>query len=235
MSARVDRPLAHRLLGRHVLGRPEGKPGLRHPRAAGGTHRQRDAEVRDERAAVVEQNILRLDVAVDHAMPVRVVERARHLARETHRVVDRELMLAGEPGAKRLPFDVRHHVEEQPVRVAALEQRQDVRVLELSRGLDLGEESLGAERRREVRMQHLDRDVAIVLEVVREVDRGHPSRAELALDEVAIRQGPGEARNVAGHGARTRSSNSAAQLTTTTTPALPTGSSSTKLPSRATS
>jgi hypothetical protein len=38
-------------------------------------------------------------------------------------------------------------------------------------------------------MEHLERDRPVVLEVLGEVDRGHPSAAELALDAVAICQG----------------------------------------------
>ncbi|HEU4829762.1 MAG TPA: hypothetical protein VFT04_11270 [Gemmatimonadales bacterium] len=42
-------------------------------------------------------------------------------------------------------------------------------------------------------MQHLDRDLALVAEVVREVDRGHAAGAELALEAVAAVQRGGEA------------------------------------------
>ena len=93
-----------------------------------------------------------------------------------------KLPLALQPRAQRLALDERHHVEEQPAGVAAVEQRQDVRMLQLRRRLDLGEEPLGAERGAEVRMQDLDRDVAVVLEVVREIDGRHAAGAELALD-----------------------------------------------------
>ena len=48
--------------------------------------------------------------------------------------------------------------------------------------LDLAQEPLAGQRPREVRAEHLDGDVAVVLEVVREVDRGHAAGAELALD-----------------------------------------------------
>jgi hypothetical protein len=36
--------------------------------------------------AVVQQNVLGLDVAVDHALAMRVVERTRDLARDAHRI-----------------------------------------------------------------------------------------------------------------------------------------------------
>ena len=44
--------------------------------------------------AVVQQDVLRLEIAVDDAVPVRVVERARHCRRDADRFVDRELLLA---------------------------------------------------------------------------------------------------------------------------------------------
>jgi len=40
--------------------------------------------------------------------------------------------------------------------------------------------------------QHLERHLAIVLEILGEVDGGHPTRTELALDRVAIGEGDGE-------------------------------------------
>ena len=54
---------------------------------------------------------------------------------------------------------------------------------------DLAQEALGAERRGELGAQHLERDLAVVPEVVGEVDRGHAAAAELALDRVAAGEG----------------------------------------------
>ena len=126
---------------------------------------ERDAEVGDQRAAVVQQDVLGLDVAVDHAVPVRVVERVGDLARDPHRVVDRELLLAVEPVAERLALDERHDVVEEAVGLARVEQREDVRMLQIGGELDLGEEPLGAEHRGELGVQHLERDVAVVPQV----------------------------------------------------------------------
>jgi len=41
----------------------------------------------------------------------------------------------------------------------------------------------------ELRVQHLDGDVALVLDVVAEIHRGHTAATELPLDEVAVLQG----------------------------------------------
>jgi hypothetical protein len=46
-------------------------------------------------------------------------------------------------------------------------------MLEVRGGLDLLQESLGADDRRDLGAEHLDRDFAIVAHVVREVDHGH--------------------------------------------------------------
>ena len=53
--------------------------------------------------------------------------------------------------------------------------------------------TFAAERRTQVRVQHLHRDVALVLEIVREVHSGHTAGAEFALEALAIGQRGGEA------------------------------------------
>jgi hypothetical protein len=54
--------------------------------------------------------------------------------------------------------------------------------------LDLLDETLGADHRRELRVQDLERDLAVMPDVFGEVDGGHPARTELALDAVLVRQ-----------------------------------------------
>ena len=59
--------------------------------------RERDAEVGHERVPALEQHVLRLHVAVHDAMPVRVLERIGHLARERDDFSERDALLAVEP------------------------------------------------------------------------------------------------------------------------------------------
>ena len=92
VAARVDAAIARRLLGAHVLRRAEREPRLREAIAAGLLHRERDAEVRQHRLAFLDQDVLRLDVAVHEPLAVRVVERARHLLRDRERLLDAELV-----------------------------------------------------------------------------------------------------------------------------------------------
>ena len=76
-----------------------------------------------------------------------------------------------------------------------VKERQDMRVLQVGRGLDLGEEPLGADHGGEFRPQHLDRYFALVPDVVCEVDGGHAALAELPLDGVAVGERGGQAVN----------------------------------------
>ena len=52
--------------------------------------------------------------------------------------------------------------------------------------LDLAQETLAAERRCEICVECLERDVAAMLDVVREVYRRHAANAEFTLDAVAV-------------------------------------------------
>ena len=59
-------------------------------------------------------------------------------------------------------------------------------MLEVGGGLDLGQEPLGSDDGRELRAQDLDGDLAVVLEILGEVDGRHTACAQLPLDAVAL-------------------------------------------------
>ena len=75
VRSRVDCAFAHGLFGAHVLRRAEREACLRHAGAARALDGERDAEIGDERVAALQQNVFRLDVAVNHAEAVGVAER----------------------------------------------------------------------------------------------------------------------------------------------------------------
>ena len=54
---------------------------------------------------------------------------------------------------------------------------------------DLALEPLGAERGGQLGVEHLERDRAVVAEVLRQVDGGHAAAPELALEPVAVGEG----------------------------------------------
>ena len=194
ITAGADLALAHRLFGRHVRGRAERHAGLRHPAAARLLHRQRDAEVGDEGRAFLEQDVLGLDVAMDDAVAVGVVERTRHFLREADGVVDGELLLAAEAAARSdSPATIRHDIVEEPVGLARVDQAEYVRVLQVGGDPDLGEEAVAADDGAQLGMEDLDGDLAAVLQVLGEVDGGHAALAELALEAVTVTERIGEA------------------------------------------
>jgi hypothetical protein len=146
-----------------------------------------DAEVGDQRAAGagLQQDVVRLDVAVDDAAAVRVGERPGDLAQHARGVGRRKGTARAEPLAERLAGDVAHDEEDEAARRADAMDGDDVRVREPGGGARLAHEAVarggGAG---EGRREHLEGDVAVELHVAREVDDAHPAAAELALEGV---------------------------------------------------
>ena len=204
VGARGDLLLGGRLLGAHVVRRAEAEAGLGHAAAGRCAHGERDAEVGDHRAAVVEQDVLGLDVAVDDAVAVRVVQGVGDIAGDADGLVHTELRLAVELVADRLALDVRHYIVEEAVGGARVEEGEDVRVLKACRGLDLLDKALGAEDGGELGLQELEGDLAVVLEVVGEEDGGHAALAEVAVNAVAAGEGGVETFGLRGHGPKMR-------------------------------
>ena len=122
----VDRRAA-RLLGGEVLRGADDRALLRHLARAGAG----DAEVRDlDDALGVDDDVVRLDVAVDDAVAVRVAERGEDLARVRDRDRDRAEPARADQLLERPPLDVLHDDEVGAVGLAPVEDRDDVRVRE---------------------------------------------------------------------------------------------------------
>src|SRR3990172_1023114 len=68
-------------------------------------------------------------------------------------------------------------------------QREDVGMVELRGDRDLAQEPVGAEGGRELWLEDLEGDSALVLEVLSEINGRHPARPEFPLDRVAIGEG----------------------------------------------
>ena len=112
-----------------------------------------------------------------YAVLVSVVECVVDLLRDGDRVLHTELLFSVEAISERLSLHVGHHVEHEPVSIPGIVKREDMRVLELRRRLDFGEESLAPNDCSQLRLEHLQRDFALVLQVVGQVDRRHPTFA----------------------------------------------------------
>jgi hypothetical protein len=127
-----------------------------------------------------EEQVLRLDVAVDDAVVVGVLERLGRVARDPERLVHRKASLPPEPVAERLALHVGHGEPEPAGGLTRIVDRQDVGMLEPGGEADLPLEPVGAEGGGQLRQQHLERHRPVVLEVAGEIDHGHaaaPARA----------------------------------------------------------
>ena len=122
-------------------------------------------------------------------MPVGVVEGRRHLGRDPERLGHWQLAIAFQPSPQRLALDIGHDVKGGPVDLARIEQWQNVRVLEVGGGSDLGQEAGRPDHGGQLPAEDFEGDAPLVAEVVGEVDRRHTPLAELPLDAVAVGQG----------------------------------------------
>src|ERR1700674_5348339 len=90
----IHLPVFRPLLGTHVSGRAERDARLSEPLATRGRDGAGDSEVRNQGVAVLEQDVLGLDIPVYDAEAVGVAQRLRHVACNAQRLGDRELRLA---------------------------------------------------------------------------------------------------------------------------------------------
>ena len=73
-------------------------------------------------------------------------------------------------------------------------------MLQLGGDTDFAQEPLGADGGRQLRLEHLDRDLALMLRVAGEVDHGHAALTQQALDVVMAGKGFPQSFELIGHG-----------------------------------
>src|ERR1035438_1962551 len=176
---------AQRLLGRHVFERADDGAGLSH---AGIAERASQPEVHDHDAAMlVAHDVLRLQVAVNHAFGMGGVESAADLLNHRDRILGRELSFAAQDGAQILAVEVLHADEADALSLAQVENADHVLMRDVA-----GENELLLEARknrgirRQFRTDDLERDQAVELAVPSLVDGAHAALPENAKDLVAF-------------------------------------------------
>ena len=177
VRGRADVAAALRLLGRHITGRAEdGASAGAFPIAVEPLGQ---AEVGDVRFILaVEQNVRRLQVAMDDPMPVGMMDGPGDAA-----PIDRRVP-AGDRPARQLagqadPLDELHREEVLPIDLADLEDRDDVRVLQPRRRLGLGAEPLDVLVVREpARQDHLERHDPAQVHLPGAIDHAHTAAGD---------------------------------------------------------
>ena len=152
--------------------------------------REREAEVHHAgpdvaRVVARRHDVLGLDVAVDDAAGVAVVERLGDLRPDVEDVAEAERAFAQELPQVRAGQD-RHDEEERPLVPAEVVDRDDAGVVHLRDDLGLALEALLGVLREVPGRDQLDRDLAVQDGVLRAVDDAHPAAAELGEDLVAV-------------------------------------------------
>ena len=163
----------------------------------------RDAEVEElhEQRAVVagrEEDVGRLEVAVDDAGRVRLLEAARHLVADHHAGRDVEALVALEAALEILAGEVLHdHVEADPGVGADVEHVDDVLALDLPEREGLTTEASDDELALLHRLvDQLDRDLLAEIEMDRLADDAHAADAEHATHLVLPADGESDERAV---------------------------------------
>src|SRR5687768_6611815 len=131
-----------------------------------------------------DENVLRLDIAVNDSLRMRVAERVGDFAQDFHRFLRWKLALSCNEGAQILTDDEWHRVVEESALRAGGVKRDDMRVLEPCGELDLAAETICVESRCEIGREDFDHYLAVELGICRDEDARHASAAELAVDTV---------------------------------------------------
>ena len=133
-------------------------------------------------ATAVEQDVLRLDVAVDNALVVRVLERVANLRHDGQCFAQRDPARVKQL-AQAHPINVFHEKIEQPVSPPKLVERDDAGVVQLGERLGLAREAFGeGSVLADARRQNLERDNAVKFLLAGLIDGPHAPLSDQAKD-----------------------------------------------------
>src|SRR6185503_12760397 len=123
---------------------------------------------------------------MNHSVRVRVVQSIRDSDGHSHCFLYRKLFLPRQTRPQCLAVDKRHDVVKKTVCCTRIEQRQKIRMLKVRCNPDLGEKPLFTEYRTELRIEKLQSDMAVMPQILREINRRHSAGADLPLYVVAV-------------------------------------------------
>ena len=142
----------------------------------------RQTEVEDlHRAAVGEEDVLRLEIAVHDAVAMGIPQGLADVARDPPCLGRRQGSFAQQPLPQRDAAEQFHRDERPPRVLVHVEDADDAAMVERTRDRELAAEALASGRvEREVSVQQLDRDLRPRCPVVRGEHFGEPARADPA-------------------------------------------------------
>ena len=197
-------PLAAGLLRRHVTGRTHDLARAGQPAVA--LHLLREAEVRHAGIPVfVQKDIRRLQIAVNHSLPVCIFDRVGDLCQKRCCLARRQ-RASGETLGEALPLDQAHREVMLPLVLADLIDRHDRRMIEVGRRLGLDIEAANRILISELAGQdHFEGDLPVEAHLTRLEYNPHAAAGQLADDLIIAevmdddwRWGGGFARRIRG-------------------------------------
>ena len=69
-----------------------------------------NSKIRDHRLPGLKKNVLGLEITMNHAVCMCVLESVRNRDSDSNCLIHRQLLLTGETGSKRLTVDERHYI-----------------------------------------------------------------------------------------------------------------------------
>src|SRR6185295_18669470 len=186
VDAMVDILRRLQLLGRHVVGRPDGEVGLGQLRGFGIDPLGQPEVGELDAAGRVDEHVLGFDVAVDDPFLVGELQRLADVEGDLDRAVGHDPLLAQDV-AEADALDELHHEEHEVPFNAVVEEVDDVRVVQAGERSGLPVEAepeflLGRERAG----QDLEGDVAVAPGFPGPVDDAHAAAGHELLDHEAV-------------------------------------------------
>ena len=134
-----------------------------------------------------EQNIFWFDIAMHNPVAVRTIERSAHIGDDVQRGRHIKRPIAIKPLPQRLTANQWHHVEQKSSGDAGIKERDDVRVVEPCRNLDLPLKPFRRQCRADRRAKELDRDVSTMSNIASQQHHGHTTPTDFGRQLVLTR------------------------------------------------
>ena len=184
------RPVVHfagfHLLRRHVARRPHDLPGAGHL-GDFGFQRFGQPKIQDEQiVGLIDQDVLRLQVAVHHLFAVRRIQGRAQLAGEFEPALERHTAGVVDQVGQILALDEGHGDVLHAAEIAQVVDAQNVLVGDAAGQQQLLLEALHGLRAGQLRAHQLERHGAVEFQVERLVDRPHAALAQQPFDAIAV-------------------------------------------------
>lgn len=205
IGAMIDLPGIFQLLGRHVMGGAEGSAGARE--GDGGllfANQFGDAEIGDFDAATrIEEQVFRLDIPMEDALLVGVLEGLANFRDDGERFTGREAARAHRL-AEIQAIDILHNKIIEPTGLAEIMHCDDVRMVQFGQKARFAIETLGEMRvGRECFGQKFERDDPVQARLTRFEDKAHATTPD-EFKKLELRENGGELREGRNLGRRRR-------------------------------